>query len=118
DYQAVACGEHGDVLVAGQGLQRGDVNRTAELCPPAAELPRRDPEMVADAGAPLVGQGLAVYQHERGDRVRADDRAGDDSLAGAGRRDQHAEVVAYQRVSGLALLAGQGGGEDELLIPA
>ncbi len=65
-----------------------------ELRPAAAELPGRDPEMVTDAGPPLVGQGLAVYEHQRGDRMRGDDRAGDDGLAGAGRRHQDAQVVS------------------------
>ena len=35
----------------------------------AAELPGLDPEVVTDAGPPLVGQCLAVYQHECGRAV-------------------------------------------------
>jgi hypothetical protein len=74
--------------------------------------------MVTDAGPPLVGQGLAVYQHQRGDRMRGDDRAGDDGLAGAGRRRQDAQVMLGNYGDCRALLAGQDGGEGEFLILA
>ena len=63
-YPAVSSG---DVVAAGQGLQGDDVDGAAQLGTAAAELPGLDAEELADPGPPLVGQGLAVDQDERGD---------------------------------------------------
>jgi hypothetical protein len=87
DDQPVPGGELRDVVAAGQGLQCGDVDGAAQLHRAAAELTGLDVEELADPGPPLVGQGLAVDQDERGDLVGGDDRAGHHRLPGPGRRD-------------------------------
>jgi hypothetical protein len=84
DDQPVPGGQLRDVVAAGQGLQGDDVDGAAELGPAAAELPGLDAEELADPGPPLVGQGLAVDQDERGDPVGSDDRAGHHGLPGSG----------------------------------
>ena len=73
DDQPVPGGELCDVVAAGQGLQGDDVDDPGDLRPAAAELPGLDAEELADAGAPLVGQCLAVDQHQRGGAVGGDD---------------------------------------------
>src|SRR5229473_3970974 len=60
DHEPVSGSELGDVITAGQGLQRDDVDGPAHLRPPSAKLPGRHTEMIADAGPPLVGERLAV----------------------------------------------------------
>jgi hypothetical protein len=115
DDEAVPGGQLADVRPPGEGLQCGDVDGATQLCPAAAQLPRLDVEELADAGAPLVGQGLAIDQDQRRCAVRGDQRAGDDSLARTWGRDQNRELVAGQLVDGLALDAGQRPGKGELL---
>jgi hypothetical protein len=65
DYQPVSGGETGDVVASGQCLQGDDVDGAAELGAAAAELPGFDAEELADAGPPLVGQGLEVHEYQR-----------------------------------------------------
>ena len=103
DDQPVPGGQLSDVVAAGQGLQGDDVDRSSQLGPAAAELPGLDAEELADPGPPLVGQGLAVDQDERGDLVGGDDRAGHDGLPGSGRGDEHAEVMPGQFRDGVPL---------------
>jgi hypothetical protein len=81
DHQAVTCGQLADVGVPGQCLQGGDVDGPAELGPAGSELAGLRAEELADAGTPLLGQGLAVDQDERRRGVRGDHGAGDDRLA-------------------------------------
>jgi hypothetical protein len=115
DDEPVPGGQGSDVVAAGQGLQHGDVDDAAGLGPAAAELAGLDAEQVADPGAPLVGQCLAVDQHQGGGHVSGDGRTGDHSLARPWGRDEHAEVVPDDRVQRGLLLRGQGCGEGELL---
>jgi hypothetical protein len=63
--QAVPSGERRDVVASRQGLQGDHVDDAADLRPAAAELSRRYAEEFADAGPPLVGQCLAIYQDKR-----------------------------------------------------
>ena len=63
-----------DVVAADQGLQSDDVDSSAQLGTAAAELPGFHAEELADPGPPLVGQGFAVDQDERGDLAGGDDR--------------------------------------------
>ena len=93
DDQPVPGGELGDVVAAGQGLQCDDVDGAVQLRPAAAELTRLDAEELTDPGPPLVGQGLAVDQDERGDLMSGDNRAGHHGLPGPGWRDQHPQVM-------------------------
>jgi hypothetical protein len=65
DDQAVAGSQFADVGTPRESLQGGDVDRSAELCPAAADLAGLDTEELADPGAPLVGECLAVDQDER-----------------------------------------------------
>jgi len=88
--QPVPGGQLSDVVAAGQGLQGDDGDSSAQLGPAAAELPCFHGEELADPGPPLVGQGLAVDQDERGDLAGGDDRAGHYCLPGSRRGDQHA----------------------------
>ena len=91
--QPVPGGQLRDVVAAGQGLQGDDVDSAAELGPAAAELPCFHAEELADPRPPLIGQGLAVDQDERGNLAGGDDGAGYDGLPGSGRGDEHAEVM-------------------------
>jgi hypothetical protein len=93
DDQPVPGGQLRDVVAAGQGLQGDDVDSSAELGPAAAELSCFHAEKLADPRPPLVGQGLAVDQDERGDPVGGDDRTGHHGLPRSRRGDQHAKVV-------------------------
>ena len=115
DHEAVPGGKAGDVVAAGQGLQGDDVDGAAQLCPAAAELPGLDAEEPGDPGPPLVSQGLAVDQDQRGGPLRRDDRASDHGLARPGRRVEHPEVVPGQLRGGSALGRCQGGRKRELL---
>jgi hypothetical protein len=76
----------GNVVVAGEGLHGEDVNGSAEFGAAAAKLP-----------------GLHA------------DRAGDDRLARAGRRDKHAEVVPGQFGDSRSLRCSQRRVAPELL---
>ena len=91
DDQAVAGGEVRDVLCAGEGLQGGDIDDPGGLAASAAPLAGVDPKEFPGADAPLVRQGL------RSTRTRVETAwvaiSASDGLAGAGRGDQHAEVV-------------------------
>jgi hypothetical protein len=60
DDQPVATGELLDVGLAGQGLQHRDIDHPTGFASTATELASLDTQQVADAGPPLVGQGLAV----------------------------------------------------------
>src|SRR5260370_20631736 len=111
DYQAIPAGERDDVFAARQRLQHGDVDDPANRRPAPAELPGRDPEQLADLRSPLVGQRLAVDQHERRGGVAGDDGTRDHCLTGTWRGDQYAEVNTGQRISCCALLTAEGGGE-------
>jgi hypothetical protein len=82
------------------------------LRPPSA-LPGLHAEQFADAGAPLVGEGFAVDEHECGDRVASDQRAGHDRLAGSGWSDQYAGFLVGEGVEGLLLLRIEFCGELE-----
>src|SRR5262249_18526730 len=101
DDKAVAGGQLANVGAPGEGLQRGDVDAPAQLCPAAAELAGLDAQELADAGTPLVGPRLAVDQDERRSRVHGDECAGNDRLARSWRRDQDPEFVAGQLIYGL-----------------
>jgi hypothetical protein len=81
----------------------------------ASELPSLDLQQLADSRPPLVGEGLAVDEHERRRCVMCDQRARDHRLARSRRSDQHAQVVTAQAVHSVLLLPGQGGRERELL---
>jgi len=74
DDKTVAGGQLADVSAPGEGLQRGDINAPAQLCPAAAKLPGLDAEELADTCAPLVGQGLSVDQNQRRSCVLGDHR--------------------------------------------
>ncbi len=63
DDQPIAAGELLDVGLAGQCLQHRDIDHPTGFAATAAELAGRDTQQVADAGPPLVGQGLAVDKH-------------------------------------------------------
>jgi hypothetical protein len=93
DDQPVGRGQGGDVIAARQGLEGDDVDSAARLRPAAAELPGLDVEELRDPCPPLVGQGLAVDQHERGDLAGGDDRAGHHGLPGSRRGNKHAQVM-------------------------
>lgn len=69
DDEAVAGGKFGEVVLPGKGLQGGDVDDAGGLgAAAAAALPGLDSQVLLDAGAPLVGQCLAVDQDECGRR--------------------------------------------------
>jgi hypothetical protein len=96
DDQPVGRGEGGDVIAARQRLESDDIDGAAQLCPAAAELPGLDAEELHDPRAPLVGQGLAVDQHQRGDLAGGDDRAGHHRLPRPRRRRAVAEAAGHQ----------------------
>jgi hypothetical protein len=103
-----------DVVAAGQGLQGDDVDGAAELRAAAAELAGLDAEELGDPGPPLVGQGLAVDQDERGDLVGGDDRAGHHGLPGSWWRDQYPEVVPGELGDRVPLGGRQDSGAGDL----
>jgi hypothetical protein len=111
--QPVSVGESGKVVASRQCLQGRDVQDTGGLGTPAAALAGPHAEQIVDANAPLVGEGLAVHEHESRHAVGSDDGAGDDGLAGAGRCDQHGEVVAEHGIARCLLLGLQLPGELE-----
>src|SRR5215212_6070580 len=103
-YQPVVAGPAGDVVATGKGLQGGDVDDAGGLAVSAAALTGLHAEQFADAGAPLVGEGFAVDEHECGDRVVSDQRAGYDRLACSGRGYQHAGFLVGEGCDGLLLV--------------
>ena len=66
-----------------------------------------------DTGAPLVGEGLPVDEDQSRYTVRSNQGTGDDSFAGTGRSDQHAEIVHSQCIEGLSLFGIKCGREIE-----
>src|SRR6185312_5105260 len=94
----------GEVGSAGECLQSGDVDDAGELGSAAAELPRFDAEEVGDLTAPLVGERLAVNQHERGNGSLGDDGTGHDGLPRAGWSVQESQLVRQNRLHCLLLL--------------
>ncbi len=115
DDQPVSVGKRGEVVAPGEGLQGGDVDDAGGLGASAAALSGLDAEQVVDAGAPLVGEGLAVYQYQRGHAVVGDDDASDHGLAGAGWGDQYREFVTGDRVVRGLLLRCQACSELEFV---
>ena len=80
DDQPVPGRELGDVVPTRQRLQGGDVDGAAQLRPAAPELSGLDAEEFGDPCPPLVGQCLAVDEHQGGDPVFGDEGAGHDGL--------------------------------------
>jgi hypothetical protein len=78
-------------------------------------LPGLDAEELGNPGPPLVGQGLAVDQDERGDLVGGNDRAGHHGLPGSGRRDQDPEVMPGEFRDRVPLGKRQDGGAGDVL---
>src|SRR3712207_9435983 len=66
DDHPVAGGQLGDIVGARERLQGGDVDNAGGLTAAAAALVGPDAQQLADARPPLVGQCLAVDQHEGG----------------------------------------------------
>ena len=104
DDLAVGAELVGEVGSAGECLQGGDVDDAGELGSAAAELPRFEAEEVGDLAAPLVGECLAVDQHERGNGSLGDDGTGHDGLPRAGRSDQESQLVWQHRLHCFLLL--------------
>jgi hypothetical protein len=63
-HQPVGGGQLGQVVAARQGLEHCHVDASAHLRATAAELARGHPEVLLQARPPLVGQRLAIDQHE------------------------------------------------------
>jgi hypothetical protein len=114
DDLAVGAELVGKVGSAGECLQSGDVDDAGELGSAAAELPRFDADEVGDLAAPLVGERLAVNQHERGNGSPDDDGAGHDGLPRAGRSDQESQLVRQHRLHGFLLLRPEIEGRREV----
>jgi hypothetical protein len=97
----------GDLIDVRPPCQRGqqrNVNDTSRSRPSATHLSALDTEMGFDAMAPLIGQGFAVDEDERGRRACRDRSARHDGLAGARRRDQDAGFLATNFPHGVSLL--------------
>src|SRR5215831_2290373 len=71
--------------------------------------------MLVDAGPPLVGQCLAVHEHKGRSAVSGDDSASDYRFACPRWGNEHSEVMAGERFSGLSLCTGKGCCEGEFL---
>jgi hypothetical protein len=63
--QTVLTGHLGDVIRTRQGLQRHDVDDAADLVPTTATLTCFHAKQLANPGAPLVGEGLAIDEDQR-----------------------------------------------------
>ena len=114
DDLAVGAELVGEVGSAGECLQSGDVDDAGELGSAAAELPRFEAEEVGDLAAPLVGERLAVDQHERGNGSLGDDGTGHDGLPRAGRSDQESQLVRQHRLHCFLLLRPEIEGRREI----
>nr|WP_300008747.1 hypothetical protein [Pseudonocardia sp.] len=79
------------------------------------ELARGDAEVLGQPRPPLIGEGLAVDQHQCRGGVPRDQRARDHSLARPGRGDQHPVVVIGEVGDRVVLVVAQRRGERELL---
>jgi hypothetical protein len=114
DHQAVPADQVRNVVPAGEGLQGDDVHDTPGFGPAPAELPSLDAEQVQDAGAPLVGQCLAVDQDQRGGGLPGDERARQHRLTGPGRGDEDAQVVPRNGLHSRVLVRSKLGVEGEV----
>ena len=79
--EAVPSGQLRQIVAPRQGLQRHHVNRAAQLRPAATQLARGDAEVLGQPRPPLIGEGLAVDQHQRRGVVPGDQRTRDHGLA-------------------------------------
>ena len=113
--EAVSSGQLRQIIAPRQGLQRHHVDRAAQLRAAAAQLARGDAEVLGQPRPPLIGEGLAVDQHQRRGVVPGDQRTGDHGLARPGGRDQHPMVMFGEVGDGVGLVIAQRRGEHELL---
>ena len=113
--EAVPGGQLRQIIAPRQRLQRHHVDRAAQLRAATTQLTRGDAEVLGQPCPPLIGEGLAVDQHQRRGGVPGDQRACDHGLARPGRRDQHPMVMIGEVGDGGGLVAAQRRGEHELL---
>ena len=113
--EAVPGGQLRQIIAPRQGLQRHHVNRAAQLRAPATQLARGDAEVLGQPRPPLIGEGLAVDQHQRRGVVPGDQRTGNHGLARPRGRDQHPMVMFGEVGDGVGLVIAQRRGEHELL---
>jgi hypothetical protein len=104
-----------DVRPPCQRRQQRNVNDPGRFRPAATHLSALDTEMGLDAMAPLIGEGFAIDEDERGGRTCRDSRARHHGLACTGRRNQDAGVLATNVPHSVGLLGSQFGGKCELL---
>ena len=103
DDQPVAVEDLGSVVPPGQGLEGDEVDDPAAAGPSGTELADLAPiqaEQVAEALAPLLGEGPGVHQHEGRSGEAGDQGAGHDGLARARGRHEDPKVVAGERLDG------------------
>ena len=113
-HEAVSGGQLRQVVAPRQGLQGHHVDRAAQLRAATTELARGNAEVFGQPRPPLIGEGLAVDQHQRRGGVSGDQRARDHGLARPGRRDQHPMVMIGEVGDGVGLVVAQRRGEHEL----
>ena len=116
DDEPVATEDLGSVVTASQGLEGDEVDDPAAASPSATELADLAPlqaEQVAEALAPLLGEGPHVHEHEGRRGEAGDDSAGHDGLARTRRRHEDPEIVSGDRLDGVGLGGAELAGEAE-----
>jgi len=106
DHKPVSFRDLHQVVPTGETLDHRQIYDAA--CLPAGSeqadsLPVKT-EVCGQTFSPLLDKMLAVDDHEGRHAMEGDERAGHQSLAGAGRSDQHAELVDDERVNGILLV--------------
>ena len=112
DHEPVAAEQLGGSFgVASERLQQGNVHDAAGAVAATAalaDLTWFQSEELTESLAPLIRQWPAVHQHQRWGLVRSNERAPDDGLAGARRRNQHAVVMTDEHVERSLLFSSWG----------
>jgi len=114
-YTARANDQTRQIIAPRQSLQRHHVNRAAQLRAATTQLARGDAEVLGQPRPPLIGQGLAVDQHQRRGGVLGDQGACDHGLACTGWGDQYPMVMIGEVGDGVGLVIAQRRSEHELL---
>jgi len=106
----VAVARKVEASAAGQRLDHRDVDPTGpQRLGRRSDLVGGNVEELGESVDPLLEQGTAVHEHEheRGAGARGDQRGRHHGLAGAGGRDEDADLVRCHRLDGRSLRRGQ-----------
>jgi len=108
----VAVARKVEARAAGQRLDRRDVDSAGpQRLGGRSDLVGGNVEELRQSVDPLLEQGAAVHEHDRGAGALGDQRGRHHGLAGTRRRDENTDLVRRHRLDGRSLRRRQGAHE-------